>query len=84
MHRLLPYLRVLMRYTLCRLLFHRIRPIFVFDGATPPLKRRTTIARRRCGRLHRMTRQLLDDKSTLCCCVNWMPWLSYYRFPKPS
>ena len=33
---------------ICRLLFHRVRPIFVFDGATPPLKRRTTIARRRC------------------------------------
>ncbi|KAK9904154.1 hypothetical protein WJX75_005482 [Coccomyxa subellipsoidea] len=32
---------------ICRLLFHRVRPIFVFDGATPPLKRRTTIARRR-------------------------------------
>ncbi|KAK9861414.1 hypothetical protein WJX84_011927 [Apatococcus fuscideae] len=32
---------------ICRLLFHRIRPVFVFDGATPALKRRTTIARRR-------------------------------------
>ncbi|KAK9806600.1 hypothetical protein WJX73_007536 [Symbiochloris irregularis] len=32
---------------ICRLLFHRVRPVFVFDGATPALKRRTTIARRR-------------------------------------
>lgn len=32
---------------ICRLLFHRIRPVFVFDGATPALKKRTTIARRR-------------------------------------
>ena len=33
----------------CRLLFHRIKPIFVFDGETPALKRRTLIARRRCS-----------------------------------
>eukprot|EP00887_Chlorella_sp_A99_P002071 scaffold21.g2071.t1 len=31
----------------CRLLYHRIRPVFVFDGATPALKRQTTAARRR-------------------------------------
>ena len=30
-----------------RLLFHRVRPVFVFDGGTPTLKRRTLIARRR-------------------------------------
>jgi DNA excision repair protein ERCC-5 len=32
---------------ICRLLYHRISPIFVFDGATPALKRRTTAKRRR-------------------------------------
>ena len=32
---------------ICRLLYHRISPIFVFDGSTPALKRRTTAARRR-------------------------------------
>ncbi|KAK3283757.1 hypothetical protein CYMTET_8569, partial [Cymbomonas tetramitiformis] len=32
---------------ICRMLFHRIRPVFVFDGATPALKRRTTALRRR-------------------------------------
>ena len=32
---------------ICRLLFNRIRPVFVFDGATPALKRMTTAARRR-------------------------------------
>ena len=30
-----------------RLLYHRIRPVFVFDGGTPQLKRRTVAARRR-------------------------------------
>ena len=33
---------------ICRLLFHRIRPVFVFDGGVPALKKRTLIARRRC------------------------------------
>ncbi|CAI7876723.1 unnamed protein product, partial [Closterium sp. NIES-54] len=31
----------------CKLLFLRIRPLIVFDGATPALKRRTVLARRR-------------------------------------
>lgn len=30
-----------------KLLFHRIRPLFVFDGATPALKLRTVKARRK-------------------------------------
>lgn len=30
-----------------KLLFHRIRPLFVFDGATPALKLRTVQARRK-------------------------------------
>ena len=32
---------------ICRLLFHNIRPVFIFDGATPALKRRTVVERRR-------------------------------------
>ena len=32
---------------ICRLIFHNIRPVFVFDGATPSIKRHTTAARRR-------------------------------------
>ena len=32
---------------ICKLLFLRARPVFVFDGATPALKRRTLASRRR-------------------------------------
>eukprot|EP00252_Welwitschia_mirabilis_P021245 TRINITY_DN5382_c0_g1_i1.p1 TRINITY_DN5382_c0_g1~~TRINITY_DN5382_c0_g1_i1.p1 ORF type:complete len:1520 (-),score=430.47 TRINITY_DN5382_c0_g1_i1:9-4568(-) len=32
---------------ICKLLFLRIKPVFVFDGGTPALKRRTVLARRR-------------------------------------
>uniref|UniRef100_A0A7N0UPT8 DNA repair protein UVH3 n=1 Tax=Kalanchoe fedtschenkoi TaxID=63787 RepID=A0A7N0UPT8_KALFE len=32
---------------ICKLLFLRTKPVFVFDGATPALKRRTVLARRR-------------------------------------
>lgn len=32
---------------ICKLLFLRTKPVFVFDGGTPALKRRTVVARRR-------------------------------------
>ncbi|MCO5578233.1 hypothetical protein L7F22_032071 [Adiantum nelumboides] len=32
---------------ICKLLYLRAKPVFVFDGGTPALKRRTVIARRR-------------------------------------
>lgn len=32
---------------ICKLLFLRTKPVFIFDGGTPALKRRTVIARRR-------------------------------------
>lgn len=32
---------------ICKLLYLKTKPVFVFDGATPILKRRTVIARRR-------------------------------------
>jgi 5'-3' exonuclease len=32
---------------ICRLLFHHIRPIFVFDGTAPALKRSTAVSRQR-------------------------------------
>ena len=34
----------------CKLLFLGVRPVFVFDGSTPELKRQTTAARRRGAR----------------------------------
>ena len=37
---------------ICKLLYHRIRPVFVFDGATPILKKRTTWARRKNQEQH--------------------------------
>lgn len=32
---------------ICKLLYLKTKPVFVFDGGTPALKRRTVIARRR-------------------------------------
>lgn len=32
---------------ICRLRFHRIRPIFVFDGAAPEIKRAEVLRRKR-------------------------------------
>ena len=41
-----------------KLLFHRIRPLFVFDGATPALKLRTVQARRK-GHEKQVSRHVL-------------------------
>ncbi|KAL4441195.1 hypothetical protein ABPG77_011432 [Micractinium sp. CCAP 211/92] len=46
------------------LLFHRIRPVFVFDGSTPALKQQTVAARRRrreqqSARVNRLAEKLL-------------------------
>jgi DNA excision repair protein ERCC-5 len=49
------------------MLFHKIKPVFVFDGATPELKRHTVASRRRQHdnaevRLHRAAEKLLTNK----------------------
>jgi len=49
------------------MLFHKIKPVFVFDGATPELKRYTVASRRRQHdnaevRLHRAAEKLLTNK----------------------
>ena len=48
-------------------MFHKIKPVFVFDGATPELKRHTVASRRRQHdnaevRLHRAAEKLLTNK----------------------
>lgn len=55
---------------LCRLRFHGIRPVFVFDGATPEIKRREVNERRRRreqfavltdGSVQRLARKILQE-----------------------
>ncbi|CAM0871652.1 unnamed protein product [Alopecurus aequalis] len=58
---------------ICKLLFLRARPVFVFDGATPALKRRTLAARRRhrdaaqaklkASRLEELAAQIKGDRA---------------------
>ncbi len=46
----IPYAHLLgLFHRVCKLLFYRIKPIFVFDGPPPALKRQT-LARRRLGK----------------------------------
>ena len=50
-----------------RLLFHGIRPVFVFDGATPYLKRKTILARaankdRQALKLRQLAEKLLHNR----------------------
>ena len=35
---------VLMFHRICKLLFYRIKPIFVFDGGVPELKKKTVVS----------------------------------------
>ena len=56
----------------CRLLFHRVRPVFVFDGGTPLLKRRTVLLRQQRretqeARLRRAAQRLLKRKPRKVC-----------------
>ncbi|KAL4452206.1 hypothetical protein ABPG75_007868 [Micractinium tetrahymenae] len=49
---------------ICKLLFHRIRPVFIFDGSTPALKQQTVATRRRrreqqSARVNRLAEKLL-------------------------
>ncbi len=45
-----------------RLLFHKVRPVFVFDGATPQLKRQTNAARRARREEHSVTLRRTAEK----------------------
>ena len=55
---------VLMLHRICKLLFYRIKPVFVFDGKVPELKRKTMVSRYR-GRwdLGTLLGIYLSDKS---------------------
>lgn len=48
-----------------KLLFHRIRPIFVFDGATPALKLNTIRARKRTGERQEQSKRVAAQKLLL-------------------
>lgn len=41
----LPHAHLLgLFHRLCKLMYYRIRPVFVFDGGVPPLKRETIVS----------------------------------------
>jgi DNA excision repair protein ERCC-5 len=39
-------------HRVCKLLYHRIKPVFVFDGSAPTLKKRALVSLRKAPRLH--------------------------------
>ena len=54
-------------HRVCRLLFHRIRPVMVFDGGVPEIKRQTVQARVRrrvdeAEQMHRTAKKLLQKQ----------------------
>ena len=57
---------------ICKLLYLRTKPVFVFDGGTPALKRRTVIARRRQrenaqSKLRKTAEKLLLNHVSIVC-----------------
>ncbi|XP_020092237.1 DNA repair protein UVH3 isoform X2 [Ananas comosus] len=59
---------------ICKLLFLRTKPVFVFDGATPPLKRRTIASRRRHRDAARAKIRKTAEKLLLThVCLLWAP-----------
>ena len=48
-----------------RLLFHNIRPVFVFDGVAPAIKRRTTLLRRQRRELAAVKTRKIAEKLLL-------------------
>eukprot|EP00775_Hariotina_reticulata_P011344 gene11344-11493_t len=47
---------------ICRLLFHKVQPIFVFEGTAPTLKRATTAARRARREVHNVALKRAAEK----------------------
>ena len=48
-----------------RLLFHNIKPVFVFDGVAPAIKRRTTLLRRQRRELAAVKTKKIAEKLLL-------------------
>lgn len=45
----LPHAHLLgLFHRLCKLMYYRIKPVFVFDGGVPPLKRETIVSITNC------------------------------------
>jgi len=57
------------------LLFHNIKPVFVFDGAAPAIKRRTTLLRRQRRELAAVKTKKIAEKLLLarlkCALILW-------------
>ncbi|KAJ3072135.1 DNA repair protein rad2 [Podochytrium sp. JEL0797] len=63
---------------ICKLLFHGVKPVFVFDGATPPLKRATVRRRRErktdaAANVERTAEKLLQQQLRLRALQNASP-----------
>ena len=76
-----------------KLLFHRIRPVFVFDGGAPALKGRTLAARRKLrsegtdSSVRKTAQRILASqlkKHKVCIPCRALPYVFMSRVPTPT